>query len=401
MARRAKGEGGIGKHKDGRYYAVFELPREADGKRRRKWVFGATKQEVRQALAALRRQHEHGADVAAKPETVAVFLRRWLDEVVAERCRPRTLTSYRCEVETRIIPHVGSVELGKLTPREVQTMVTALSRTRRRPKHNEHVEGKKLPLLSPRQVEYARAVLQRALNRALQWRLISYNPAALVDGPPQNPKPIVVLDEAQARVLLAVLRGHRLEVVFYVLLALGLRRGEACGLRWCDVDLVAGCLRVAQQYQRIGGKLVASPPKSKRGARPIALSSQLVALLRLHRARQDDERRERGPEWHEHGLVFPSNRGTPMEPNNLSRLLSNALEEAGLPHLGIHALRHSAATFLLAEGMDIRTVADVLGHASPAFTLATYVHSSVERQRAGIGRVTRLFGSGQAGEQAA
>jgi integrase len=207
---------------------------------------------------------------------------------------------------------------------------------------------------------------------------------------------IPVLDEAQVRALLAMLRGHRLQVLFIVLLALGLRHGKACGLRWCDVDLVAGCLRVTQQYQRIGGQFVASPPKSRRGTRPIALSPHLVALFRTHRERQDSERRERGAEWHEHGLVFPSERGTPREPRNINRLLSNALREAGLPHMGVHALRQSAATFLLAEGRDIRTVADVLGHWSPAFTMTTYVHSSVERQRAAIRKVTRLFGDDQA-----
>ena len=392
MGRRAKGDGGIGQHKDGRYYATFELPKGGDGKRRRKWVYGSTKQEVRTKLAELRRQHDQGVNVAAKPETVGLFLARWLDTVVAEQCRPRTITSYAHEVNAHIVPHVGAVELARLSPEHVQAMVSALRRTRRQPKTNERTEGKALPLLSPRQVEYARAVLQRALNVALRWRLVIYNAAALVDGPPQQPKAIIVLDEVQARALLAQLRAHRLHVLFAVIVALGLRRGEACGLRWADVDMIAAVLRVAQQVQRIGGKLVMSAPKTKRGARTIALSPELIALLRAHRERQDAERRERGPEWHEHGLVFPSERGTPLEPNNLSRVLASALRAADLPPMGIHALRHSAATLLIAAGVDVRTVADVLGHASPAFTLSTYVHSSVERQRPGIGKVTRLFG---------
>lgn len=374
--RRGHGEGAIyQRESDGLWCTSIDLG-FVNGKRKRKVIYGKTRKDVAEKLKALQREQLQGVNLAAEPLTLSAFLDRWLAEVVAVRNRPRTHASYSDTVRLYIKPHLGATLLAKLAPEQVQAMLNALS-----------PQG-----LSPRTVAYTRAVLRKALNHALRWGHVQRNVATLVDVPAARRQAIAPLNQAQARALLKAVHGHRLEALYRLTLSLGLRRGEALGLRWQDIDLERKTLRVAMALQRVKGKLELAPPKTRSSARQLPLPDVLAAALRAHQAAQESERAEAGEAWREHGLVFSTRLGTPTEPHNLVRHFKVALRKAGLPEsVRFHDLRHSCATFLIAQGVHPRVVMEILGHSQIGITMDTYAHVLPESQRQAVEGITGLF----------
>jgi integrase len=200
-----------------------------------------------------------------------------------------------------------------------------------------------------------------------------YNVATLVEIP--RPKKFVVtpLTPEQARALLSAVRGDRLEALYRVALSLGLRRGEVLALRWEDINFDRQELCVTGSVRRVNGKLRRLDPKTEASVRTLRLPPVLLRVLREHKARQEQERLSE--DWREHGLVFPSDVGTLMEPGNLHRGFKTVLERAGLPTtIRFHDLRHSCATLLLAQGEALVVVRDILGHTQISTTADIYGH---------------------------
>jgi integrase len=176
-------------------------------------------------------------------------------------------------------------------------------------------------------------------------------------------------------------RGDRLEALYSVALALGLRQGEALGLRWHDIDLNVGVLRVQHQLQRIDTKLTLVEPKTERSRRTLVLPASIAAGLREHEKRQLAEKLWAGSKWVENGLVFTNLVGGPLQARKVIRDFHKALDKAGLRSIRFHDLRHSCATLLLVQGVSPRVVMDILGHSEIAMTMDTYSHVIPELQR--------------------
>ena len=221
----------------------------------------------------------------------------------------------------------------------------------------------------------ARDVLRTALNQALRWELVSRNVAALADPPRHRTREITPLTPRQAGTLLEAVAGHRLEALITVALGLGLRQGEALGLRWEeDVDLEAGTLSVQQTLVRAGREPRFEEPKTDRSCRTITMPGVVAAALRRHRTRQLEEQLAAGPEWHPSGLVFTTPIGTPIDRGRLHGTFKAILRSAGLPDIRYHDLRHTAATLLLVQGVDLRTIMATLGHSRISQTMDLYAH---------------------------
>jgi integrase len=374
--RRGHGEGGIyQRESDGRWCASVDLGL-AGGSRRRKVIYGKTRKEVADKLKALHRDQVSGRVLATEQQTVKQFLETWLEQRVKHHNRPRTYQGYQDIVENHLVPHIGAHQLEKLSPEHVQTMLNTLT-----------ASG-----LSPRTVSNVRAVLRKALNQALRWGLVYRNVATLVDAPRTTTFSIQPLDQVQAQQLLDAVAGHRLEALYRVALSLGLRRGEVCGLRWEDVDLERATLRVTGSLQRVGGRLERAAPKTAASVRTIALPPVLRRVLERHRARQEQEQRDLGAEWQDSGLVFVSERGTPLDPRNVVRHFKTALARAKLPEATrFHDLRHSCATLLIAQGVYPRVIMEILGHSQISTTMNTYAHVLPETQREATHKIDSLF----------
>lgn len=247
--------------------------------------------------------------------------------------------------------------------------------------------------LSARTVQYIHATLRRALGQALKWDLVARNVATLVD-PPRVVRPEVQpLTPEAAKALLEAARGDRLSALYTVALALGLRQGELLGLRWADVDLDNGFLHVRRALQRIDGKLQLVEPKTAKSRRTIAMPAFVVAALREHRLRQGLERMFVGEGWQDaFGLVFTTAIGTPLDEGNVRRQFKRLLAKAGLPDMRFHDLRHSCASLLLAQGLSLRAIMEVLGHSQIALTANTYTHILPQMQREAADAMDRFFG---------
>ncbi len=351
--RRGHGEGTIYQHATRGWVGQLTTP---DG--RRKTFYGRTRREVQEKLSAARRDLAQGLPLPNRRLTLQQYLTDWLEQTVKPSTRPRTYRSYADTVRLHIVPALGKYPLDQVTPPRIQALLNA-----------KIAAGQ-----SPRSVTYIRDVLSRALNRAVEWNLLARNPAPLVPAPRGKKRAIVVLTPEQARAFLDHVQGDRLEALYTVALALGMRRGELLGLQWSDVDLDRGTLTVRHQLQRIDGVLRLSEPKSEHGARTLTLPAVVAESLRRHRIRQLEERLLAGPRWQETDHVFTSTVGTALDERNAYRQFQKARAGAGLPAMTLHDLRHSAASLLLAQGVPARMVMELLGHSNISLTLGTYAH---------------------------
>jgi integrase len=357
LGRRGRGEGTIRRRDDGRWEGRADLGYK-NGKRSRRSVYGRTRREVQQRIAQLAREAREGSIHFGSIPKAGEFLTQWA-EVSAVRVRPKTATSYEGIVRLHLRPALGEVRIDKLAPEHVEELMkTKLS------------SG-----LSPTSVLRILQVLRIALNRAVRTGLLTRNVAQLVDPPRVPRREVGYLTKEQARQLLEQVQGHRLEALITLALSTGLRQGEALGLRWGDVDLELGSVRVVHALQRIpGGGLALVEPKTSRSRRTLILPAVTLRVLREHKKRQASLRFLAGTRWQESNFVFTSNIGSPLDGNNVTRDFQAALRLAGLPRIRFHDLRHSAATLLLVQGVPARVVMEILGHSQITMTLNTYSH---------------------------
>jgi integrase len=352
-SRRGHGEGSIYQRKsDGRWIAAVDCG-VVNGQRKRKTLSGKTRREVAEKLKALVHDQQQGLPIATPRQSVGQFLDHWLADVAKPSVRAATYRSYEGIVRVHLKPALGRHQLTALTPQHVQQMLNA----------------KLASGLSARSVQYCRDVLRNALGQAETWGLVTRNVAALAQ-PPQVPHyEMRFLTPAQARTLLQAARGERLEALYAVALALGLRQGEALALRWQDVDLVAGTLRVRHTLQRVDGKLQLGEPKTSQSRRTLIMPPVVIAALRDQQARLALERVAAGPRWQEQDLVFCTTKGTPLDARNVTKGFKQLLAAAGLPDMRWHDLRHSCASLLLAQQVNHRVVMEILGHSQIALTM--------------------------------
>ncbi len=373
MSKRGQNEGTIYKRADGRWEGALTLP-GTGGKRKR--VYGKTQREVREQLTALRRDLDQGMPVVTERQTVGQFLDRWLVDVVKPHKSPKTAVSYAQVTRLYLAPTLGQHLLTKLEPRHVQAMMNGM------------VERG----LAPRTVQYARAILRKALNQALKWGYVARNVATLVDPPKVKRHEITPLDASHAGRFLDAARDDRLRALFTVGVALGLRQGELLGLRWEDIDFATGTLTVRKQLQRIDGKPQLVDLKTERSRRTLPLPAVTASILRAHRARQVQDRLLAGSRWQDWGLVFASTIGTPLDPRNLTDRYKALLAQAGLPNIRFHDMRHSCASLLIAQGVPLEIVSRILGHSQISLTMNTYVHLLPQAQQQAADAMDRLFG---------
>lgn len=322
--------------------------------------------------------------ILTERQTLAQFLDRWLDDVSKPSVRPKTYRFYQDHINLHIKPSLGKKQLEKLTPADVQHFVNDRLKTG----------------LSPQTIRHIIATLRAALSIAVKWQLVHRNVAALVTLPRIQKQEMKIFTPEQANSFLDFIKGHRLEALFVMALSLGLRRGELLGLHWSDVDLDAVALRVNYALQRFDGKLHLVEPKTEKSRRKLPLPSLLLNALRAHRVRQLEERLALGSDWQETGFVFTSTIGTPLEPRNVNRTFDALIEKANkgleedkkLPKIRFHDLRHSCATFLLSQGVPMRTVMEILGHSQISLTMNTYAHVLPEMTSAAIGVMDAVLG---------
>lgn len=421
--------------KGNRYFVKIELdPNPETGRRRQKWHSGfRTKREAEKARIDLLSKFDRGEYVEPTQQTLAEYLAEWL-QAIEHTVRPSTFDSYSRNMHNHVIAHIGSTRLvkvdavalnglystlltcGRLLPSRTgrgysaeviaraeqlrseglslaasaeqlrsesdeaseitkNTLATLLRRQGQRRAVDDMPEG-----LDRRTVNYVHTILHRAFKDAVRWGRLSRNPSDAADPPRAGQKSdsVQTWDATTLRTFLSQSRqaGDRLHGLWVLLATTGMRRGEAIGLRWKDVDLEKGRLSVVQTITQTRSKVTIGEPKTSRGRRSIALDGATVGVLRDHRKAMLEERLLVGPDFADEGLIFHQPDGACLRPDAVSSQFLRRVEKFGHPRLTIHGLRHTWATLALEQGIHPRVVQERLGHSTIAITLGIYSHVS-------------------------
>ena len=301
-------------------------------------------------------------DVSVHSLTVGEYLETWLAGKHA--LKPKTMSLYRDFTTNYLVPNLGQIRLLQLRAHHLDRMYANIALGMR---------GRPLSASTIRRIH---AVLRSALNSAVKRRLIPYSPADHIELAPENPKRPKPWTVKQCQTFLRDIADDRLVNLYHLILFTGMRRGEAIGLRWEDVDLAGACLSVEQQITEVHGHSVVGTPKTKRGTRVVPIDADTVAMLRRHREMQEVEQTAWGPAWNDAGLVFTREDGRPLRPEYATRHFQALAERAGLPAIRLHDLRHTNASLALEAGVEMKVVSDRLGHSQISVTADLYTHVS-------------------------
>lgn len=335
----------------GTWTFVLDGPRGLDGKRKQVTRGGfATKGD---ALSALREQADRlrGSEPGAGRQTVAAYLEDWLDGKRALRLSSRA--AYCSHLDLYLRPVLGHLRLGELRAQHVDQLLALL------------LEERGVSAATARRVH---ATLRGALNSAVKRRLIPYNPALQVELPAEARSRAAVWSPDEVGRFLDAVEDEPLGRLYLLIVMTGLRRGEAIGLQWQDVDLDSGSLHVRQQVVGVGGTTHVGPPKTRAGVRTVPLDGATVLCLKKHRALQAEERSCAGASWRDTGHVFVAEDGSVLRPERVSRVFRVYLRRAGLPPIRLHDLRHTSASLALGAGVSLKVVSDRLGHSTIGIT---------------------------------
>ncbi|MFN2484266.1 MAG: tyrosine-type recombinase/integrase [Candidatus Limnocylindria bacterium] len=306
---------------------------------------------------------------------VGRYLTDWL-AAARSSLRPSTYRRYEQLVRVQIVPALGRISLVKPSPADIERFLASML-----------AAG-----ASPQSAHHARAVLRTALARAVRHGLLTRNVAALAAAPKVERREVQVLSPDEVHRLFEVAADDRLEALYVLAVATGARQGELLALTWPDIDLDAATLRIRAAMQRVNGKLTRVEPKTARSRRTVVLARVAVQALREHRTRQLQERLWAGSRWQDHGLVFARAIGTPLDGTAVTPAFQALLATAGLPRITFHALRHTAASLLLAQGVHPRVVMEQLGHSTIALTMNTYSHVMPALERDAADRMDVALG---------
>ncbi len=389
---RSAGDGTINKLDAGTYRSELRWT-DASGTKQRNTRITHSLRDANKALTELKRQRDSGQDPKTASTTLVDLLDKWLDfkraEVTAgtidqyeyavrhlkgetdveyaERVKQANLSEGK-EKPKRYMVGLGKVPLAKLQPRQIDTFLKSKTD-----------EG-----LSPRYVKLLRTVLSMSLDQAVKWRLVDTNVAKYSISVKQDQSHGRALSEDQARALLEAAKTDRLGALWVVLLALGLRRGEALALTWGDYDTIAATLSVSKNRKREGSRVVTGDLKTAASRRVIPLPAFVCDALDDHRVAQDAEKDHLlclGVAWTAEGAMFTTAWGHWLDPANGSKLFKTVAAKAGLGDWHVHEMRHSAATILLSNGVPLEQVSKLLGHSSIRITSDTYSHLLTEHLR--------------------
>jgi integrase len=335
------------------------------GRRRVRYVsYKGSKRDAEIELSRLVSENAAGNGVDPTKITVSEFLERWDRDWATANVGGKTIERYRELITLYVKPHLGAVRVQKLRPVHLNELYAKLLRE----------GGKASRPLSARTVGHVHRLMHRALGHAATWGIAVQNVAAVVNPPKVAEVELTILSEDQIGSVLRHLEGRTLRPIVSFLLGTGCRRGEVLALRWKDVDLDKGRVRIERSVEQTKKGLRFKSPKTKNSRRNVSIAPSLLAELRMHRTRQQERRLRFGlGKAPDDSLVFALWDGSTRAPHWLTQKFALAMDELKF-ECTLHALRHTHVSQLIAAGMDILTISRRIGHASAAITLRVYGH---------------------------
>jgi len=357
----------------------------ATGRRRQKKLTAPTRRELEVQAAKILADVSRGTYLEPEKKTLAEYLTEWLAMHGKSNLDPSTLRRYEGAIHQHIIPLIGSIPLAKLQPLHIQEMLAKDLAGGRRDNKKSRDRA-----LSASTVLYHYHVLHKALNQAMKWRLITYNPADLVEPPRKTKTEKAVLNETEVAALLDGIRETYLYMPVFLIIYTGAREGEILALRWSDVDWDQNILHLRRSlYQRTPGQPLFKEPKNKK-ARAVDVSPVVMAELKKHRTEQRKQRLAFGPGYADLDLICCLQDGNPINPPTLSSVFRTKARRLGLP-VTLHGLRHTHASLLLKAGVPAKVVSERLGHSQISITMDLYSHVMPGMQKDAVKKLDDLL----------
>ena len=380
-------KGSVREFKEGVYQGRVLLGYDSvTGREIRPVVYGESEREAWKKLEVIIDRYEKGQSLKESRVKFGDWLKRWLENHVKIRSRLTTWENYKWAVDNHIVPAIGKITLKDLRASHLQVMYREKLESGREDK-----EGG----LSARSVQLIHRVCHAALEQAVKEDVIAKNVAKSVSLPPKVRKEIQPMTPEQIKQFLGANKESPLFAAFFILLSTGVRRGELLGIQWSDIDFANQTVYIQRSWVKSKTKKAQfAEPKTAKSRRVIPLSSAAIEVLKLHKERQGmtrKQREEKGQSYSDRGLVFCRDDGVPYYPQTLNFYLEKALETAGLPRFRVHDIRHTFASLMVGQGISVKVVQELMGHATVQMTLDTYSHVLPGAKTTAVNQVQGFF----------
>ena len=379
--RNAQGGGTIRQRANGLWEARYTVGRDpGTGKQIQRSIYGSTQKEVRQKLAQITASIDKGTYQTPNKITVSAWMDEWLTTFCENKVKPLTLQSYRASIKNHITPAIGAMEVQAVKGAHIQRLYNSMTRAG----------------LSGKTVKNTSAIMHKAFRVALKQGIIAANPCDAAELPKAERKEIHPLADVEIPMFLSAIDGSPMRNAYALCLFAGLREGECLGLSWGQVDFEKGRITISQQLQKVrteGKREYQITPSTKSG-KPRTIEPPRIAFeyLRGERVKQLENRLRAGPAWsNPDDLVFTDESGGHYAIHTFYKRFKAIAASIGRPDARPHDLRHTAATVAIASGADIKSVQDLLGHATASFTLNVYAHTSEQMMKDTAARMQSYY----------
>lgn len=343
------------------YYVYMDYGKDENGKRIRKQPTFKNKSEAKKALKEFEANKTKGTLVKPKSDTVEDWLNYWYNNIVLNSCEESTAYGYKNIIKKHIVPSIGSIQLQKLKPQDIQSY------------YNDKLNDDDNPL-GANTIRKHHALLKTALSVAVTQDVLLNNPTDKVV-PPKYKKPkIKYYDVDEMKRLFKLVEETRLECVVWILGMTGMRRSELCGLTWNDIDFADKIITIESARVNVGSKIIDKDTKNTHSTRKVSIDDDLVNVLLKEKQRQEHNRKILGKHYIESDYVIVMEHGKPYRPNYLSELFTNFITNNNLPPLTLHGLRHTVASVANDAGVGMYEISKILGHSNTGTTSKIYTH---------------------------
>jgi integrase len=342
-----------------KFRVTLEYGTDASGKRIRKNLTASNEAEAKKLLNEFDYNQQRNLVVPTTNMSLAEFLQHWMENYVKYNCEETTTYGYINILFNHMIPFLGNFELQKLQPAHIQ-------------QYYKHLMDEKE--LSPNTVHKHHACLRKALDYGLKQQFLHRNVADAVSMPRKEKFQGKFYKHDELNLLLDKAKDHKIEIPVYLAVFLGLRREEIIGLKWKYVDFDNQLLYVSEVRTSAGSKEVIKAPKTDKSKRTLFITDDLLEVLLKHKQRQEEFKRLLGSEYENSGYVYAHDNGRPYRVNSVTEQFKSFLEKNGLSQIRLHDLRHTFASILSHEGVDIKAISEALGHSDIGTTSKIYTH---------------------------
>lgn len=345
--------------KDKKIWSVVIELNKVNGKRKQKWyTVHGEKKDAEKFLTEKLRELDTGTLIDSKNINIRQYFNYWYEQHCLTKLSPTTYESYRRNLDNYILKELGYIRLEDLQPMHLQAFYTKCSK-----------KG-----LSNKTILYFHRIIHCALNQAMKWQFITRNVANFVDTPKPKKYNAKFLNDKEIAELINAITNTELYIPVIIAIATGMRRGEILGLTWENVDLENGFIKVTQALYPTKDGLIILPPKTENSIRNISIPLTLIDILKDYKEKQDIIKERLGKDYIYGDLVCCTIDGNAINPTTLNHKFHSLLKENELPLIRFHDLRHSHASLLLKENVQMKAISERLGHSNVNITMNLYSH---------------------------